>query len=94
MSIVFSSSEELTAEERRTFYKLLKRVTARAAGATIAVEPEDPTGEHQFFMSVKNPIGSFDPKDPRPELEEFRRRLAHPEEFVEFEECSITVKDR
>lgn len=87
-----TAAQKLSAEEMRTLHALLKRLTSRPLGPVIDIP--SPTAEDTpiRLFPVPIPLLPLDPNDMSPAGVELRRRLAHPEEFIDCGETTILVE--
>jgi hypothetical protein len=87
-----SDLDFLSAEEQATLRSLLTRIAIRKTSTVVDLNPNGKSGGKQLVTIIAPPdeIRSVEPGSP--EWEEMDRILAQPEEFVEFEPITFTMK--
>ncbi len=84
MATTFSELDGLSADEQALLESLLARVAVRNPFVVVNFTPTD-HGPRQMMMAATMPPEPFEWDDPSIDdaaKREFKRRLAHPEEFI------------
>lgn len=82
-----------TPEERRVLRDVLKRLSDTHEGRAVSVPGDHPLEDVYCFVPAATKVWqAVEPNDPRVDWDEHRRRLAHPEEFVNLGEFTMAAE--